>query len=327
MLMRNQLEKIFAGLTLSKPEAKSMMNKIMEDDVPGVQVAAILSSYRMRLPTYEELNGFRESLLEKATKVDLEGADAIDMVGTGGDGMNTFNVTTLSALTVAAAGYRVVKHGNGSASSKHGSSDTLKAAGFSFHQNQSDLLRQLDAANITFLHAPYFHPALGKVAQLRRALGVGTIFNLLGPLLNPAQPKYNFIGVADARAQGLYAQVFASASTAFNIVHSNDGYDEVTLTGPVRCFSSDGRYGLQARDFNLEPTTQKSIEVETDFVGQFYSILQGKGTQAQTDTVAANAGLAIQLRSKEPLHACVDLAKETLLSGRAEKNFQKLIEV
>ncbi|MFK8055609.1 MAG: anthranilate phosphoribosyltransferase [Saprospiraceae bacterium] len=325
--MRYTLEKLFAGLTLSQSEAKSMMDKLISDETPDVQVAAVLSTLRMRLPTYEELMGFRESLLEKATLVDLNGAEAIDMVGTGGDGMNTFNITTLSALTVAAAGYRVVKHGNGSASSKHGSSDTLKAAGFSFRHNKSDLLRQLDAANITFLHAPYFHPALGAVAQLRRSLGVGTIFNLLGPLLNPGQPKYNYIGVADARTQGLYAQVIAGASTAYNIVHSNDGYDEVTLTGPVRCFSSGGRYGLQARDFGLNPTAQRSIEVADDFTSQFHSILSGNGSEAQTDTVAANTGLAIQLRTDRPLQDCVTLAKETLLSGKASKNFEKLLTV
>lgn len=325
--MRNTLEKLFAGLTLGQEESKKLMNRLIGGKTPTVQVAGVLASLRMRLPTYEELMGFRESLLERATLIDLSGADAIDMVGTGGDGMNTFNVTTLSALTVAAAGFRVVKHGNGSASSKHGSSDTLKAVGFSFRQNPSDLLRQLDAANITFLHAPFFHPALGAVAQLRRDLGVGTVFNLLGPMLNPAQPKFNFIGVADARTQGLYAQVFAGASTAYNIVHSNDGYDEVTLTGPVRCFSSTGRYGLQAREFGLAPTTQSSIEVDDDFTTQFQSILGGKGTQAQTDTVSANAGLAIQLRIAQPLEDCVALAKETLLSGKAADNFKKLLAV
>lgn len=325
--MRIILEHLFAGLSLTQEEAKSTMDHIVAKEIPDVQIAAVLATFRMRMPTYEELTGFRESLLEKASHVDLNGADAIDMVGTGGDGLNTFNITTLSALTVAAAGYRVVKHGNGSASSKHGSSDTLKAAGFSFRQNQSDLLRQLDAANITFLHAPYFHPVLGAVAPMRRALGVGTIFNLLGPLLNPALPMYNFIGVADARTQGLYAQVFSSVSKAYSIVHSNDGYDEVTLTGPVRCFSSEGRYSLQAREFGLKPTTRKSIEVADDFAAQFHSILAGKGTQAQTDTVAANAGLAIQMRTGKELKDCVEVAKETLLSGKVALNFKKLLAV
>lgn len=323
--MRNTLEHLFAGMSLSQKEAKAMMDRLIGNELPDVQVAAVLAAFRMRMPTYEELTGFRASLLAKATHVELNGADAIDMVGTGGDGLNTFNITTLSALTVAAAGYRVVKHGNGSASSKHGSSDTLKAAGFSFRQNQTDLLRQLDAANITFLHAPFFHPALAAVASLRRTLGVGTVFNLLGPLLNPAEPKYNFIGVADARTQGLYAQVFSGVSKAYNIVHSNDGYDEVTLTGPVRCFSSEGRYSLQASEFSLEPTTQESIEVANDFIAQFHSILAGKGTQAHTDTVSANAGLAIQMRSGKALKDCVELAKETLLSGKVSQNFKKLL--
>jgi len=324
--MRNTLEQLFAGIQLTKAEAKALMDTVVGGTLPEVQVAAVLSCFRMRLPSYVELDGFRESLLEKVSLLDLNATDAIDMVGTGGDGLNTFNITTLSALTVAAAGFRVIKHGNSSASSKHGSSDILKAAGFSFRQNQSGLLRQLDAANITFLHAPFFHPALGTVAQLRKLLGVGTVFNLLGPLLNPAQPKFNFIGVADARTQGLYAEVFSKESTAYNIVHSNDGYDEATLTGPVRCFSSEGRYALQASDFGFRPTSQKSIEVEEDFTTQFHSILHGKGTSAQTDTIAANAGLAIQLRTKNTLQECTFLAKEILLSGKVAQNFKKLIE-
>lgn len=327
--MRSILESLFAGLTLTQADAFQLMEGLIEGAFPNEQVAALLACYRMRVPTAAEVMGFRESVLKRANQLDLDAADALDMVGTGGDGKDTFNITTLSALTVAACGYRVLKHGNSSASSKHGSSDTLKAAGYSFRQNPYQVQRQLDSANISFLHAPLFHPALGNVAPLRRALGVGTLFNLLGPLVNPSQPKYNFIGVADARVQGLYAQVFDSNKLSYAIVHSNDGYDEVTLTGPVRSYSNRGRATLQPRDFGLPPTSAESIQVEDDATAQFLRILAGYGSVEETNTVAANAGLAIHLRENQTqtLDHYVDVARETLLSGRVSENFKKLCAV
>ena len=225
----------------------------------------------------------------------LDAEDAIDLVGTGGDRKDTFNITTLSALTVAACGHRVVKHGNGSASSKHGSSDTLRSVGVDFRQTEAGLRRQLDAANVTFVHAPLFHPALAPVAPVRRALGVATLFNLLGPLVNPAQPGYHYIGVADARMQGAYAASFEGHARGYNIVHAMDDYDEATLTGPVRCFTHHGRYTIQPRDVDLPPTRPEEITVAADPTAQFMTILRGEGSAAQTDTVALNAGLAIEL--------------------------------
>ena len=302
------------------------MDGIVEGRFPPEQVAALLAVYRMRLPTGGELEGFRDSLLERARRLDLDADDAIDLVGTGGDRKDTFNITTLSALTVAACGYRVVKHGNGSASSKHGSSDTLRSAGFAFRQNEDDLRRQLDAANVTFVHAPLFHPALGPVAPIRRALGVSTIFNLLGPLVNPAQPGYHFIGVADARMQSAYAASFERHARGYNVVHAMDNYDEATLTGPVRCFTHHGRYTIQPRDVDLAPTRPEEITVSAgDPTAQFLRVLRGEGTDAETDTVALNAGLAIELRTGRPLRECVAAAGETLRAGRAFANFRKLL--
>ena len=324
--MRQTLERLFAGQRLDRREARALLDGVLDGDFAPEQLAALLACYRMRLPNAAELAGMRDSLLERAAPVDLDAPDALDMVGTGGDGKDTFNVTTLSALTVAACGYRVVKHGNGSASSKHGSSDTLRAAGFGFRQTRDDLRRQLDAAGVTFLHAPLFHPQLASVAPVRRALGVGTLFNLLGPLVNPALPQYNFIGVADARTQGLYAEVFADVSEAYAVVHSNDGYDEATLTGPVRCFTSAGRHTLQPRDFGLAPTAPADLRVADDALGQFRRILAGDGTRAQTDTVAANAGLAIRVASehRRELTDCVGEAREALADGRVADTFAKL---
>ncbi len=323
--MRNLLEGLFAGQVLGRSEAAQLMNGIVEEAYPPEQVAAMLACYRMRLPVVEELAGFRESLLDRAKLVDLDAVDAIDMVGTGGDRKNTFNVTTLSALTVAACGYRVVKHGNASASSSHGSSDALRGAGFSFRENEEGLRRQLDAANVTFLHAPLFHPALGPVAPVRRALGVGTLFNLLGPLVNPAKPSLHYIGVADARTQGVYAELFGQFARGYNIVHSMDNYDEVTLTGPARCFTHHGRYTIAPRDLGLAPTPAEAIEVASDPPAQFMRILRGRGTLAETDTVAANAGLAIEVLTGHPLRACIERAKSVLLGGRVAENFEKLL--
>ena len=323
--MKDTLERLFAQETLSDADAQSLMDGIVEERFAAEQIAAFLAVYRMRLPTSDELAGFRESLLKRARRVDLDAGDAIDLVGTGGDRKDTFNITTLSALTVAACGHRVVKHGNGSASSKHGSSDTLRSVGVEFQQHEDGLRRQLDAANVTFVHAPLFHPALGPVAPIRRALGVSTLFNLLGPLVNSAEPGYHYIGVADARMQGAYASSFQRHARGFNIVHAMDDYDEATLTGPVRCFTHHGRYTVQPRDVSLAPTTPEDITVAADPSAQFLRILRGEGTPAETDTVALNAGLAIELRTGGKLLDCVHTAKETLLSGRAYANFDKLL--
>lgn len=323
--MRDLLERLFAGQRLDRGEAATLMDGMVDGAYPPEQVAALLACYRMRLPDVDELSGFRESLLQRATLVELDADDAIDMVGTGGDRKNTFNVTTLSALTVAACGHRVVKHGNASASSKHGSSDALRAAGFTFRNDADDLRRQLDAACITFLHAPLFHPALGPVAPVRRALGVGTLFNLLGPLVNPARPAYHYIGVADARTQGTYAELFARFARGYNVVHSTDDYDEVTLTGPARCFTHHGRYTIQPRDLDLAPTPPAAIEVDADAPAQFARILDGRGTRAETDTVAANAGLAIEVLTGGALTDCVAEARDCLLAGRVRQNFTKLL--
>ncbi len=323
--MRDTLDLLFAGHTLQAPEALNLMDGIVEGRFPAEQIAAMLAVYRMRLPSGGELAGFRESLLQRATKIDLDADDAIDLVGTGGDRKDTFNVTTLAALTVAACGHRVVKHGNGSASSKHGSSDTLRAVGLGFRQNEDDLRRQLDAAHITFVHAPLFHPALAPVGPVRRALGVSTIFNLLGPLVNPAQPGYHYIGVADARMQGAFAESFAGHARGYNIVHAMDDYDEATLTGPVRCFTHHGRYTIQPRDVALSPTRPEDITVADDPSAQFLRILRGEGTRAESETVALNAGLAIEVKTGASLRACIHEAHEALLSGRAFANFRKLL--
>ncbi len=323
--MRDYLDALFAGEQLDTSTASQIMDGIVEGKFPPEQVAALLAAYRMRLPSSAELQGFGESLLARATPLELEANEAIDLVGTGGDRQDTFNITTLAALTVAACGHRVIKHGNASASSKHGSSDTLRAVGFGFRQNPLDLRRQLDAANITFLHAPLFHPALGPVAPIRKALGVASLFNLLGPLVNPARPGYHFIGVADARMQGTFAECVASSARGYNIVHAMDNYDEATLTGPVRCYTHHGRYTIQPRDAALEPTSAAAIQVADDASGQFLRILQGKGTIAETNTVALNAGLAIEVKTGGSLRGCIAEAQEALLSGRAFVNFQKLL--
>ena len=325
--VRDTLERLFRGQTLSRDEAYRLMDGVLDETVPAEQVSALAACLRMRLPTVHELAGFRESVWARASHVELDARDAIDMVGTGGDGLDTFNITTLSALTVAACGVRVVKHGNGSASSKHGSSDTLRAAGLGFRQNEGDLRRQLDAAGITFLHAPLFHPVLGRVAALRKRLGVGTFFNLLGPLLNPASPGLAYIGVADAATQGLYDELFRGFAQAHLIVHSNDGYDEATLTGPVRCYSARGRRTLQARDFGLPPCTGAEIVSEADALAQFRRIVAGEGTAAETNNVAANAGLALQLadQHREALPVYTARARERLLGGHVKTAFDKLL--
>ena len=325
MSITQQLELLYAGQSLQKNEASLLMSRMLDGDLPAPVFGALMACFRMRMIRPEELAGFRESVFERTLKVDLEAEGAIDMVGTGGDKRNTFNITTLAALTVAACGYRVIKHGNVSASASHGSSDILALAGFSFRQNREDLLRQLEAANITFLHAPLFHPGLAAVAKMRKELGVATLFNLLGPLLNPASPSIALFGVADARMQDVYSQLADRWFERHDIVHAMDDYDEATLSGPVRCYGSEGRRSYHPRDFGCAPTRPEEILVGEKPLEQFLSIMSGKGSAAQTNTVAINAALGIKMLSGKSLQHAVEEARETLLYGAVKRNFDKLL--
>ncbi len=242
--MKKILERLSRGEVLEREEARTVMTAIGTGTYSDAQVAAFLTVYLMRPVTSGELAGFREALLELAVPVGLNGLRTLDVCGTGGDGRNTFNISTLTAFVCAGAGAYVVKHGNAAASSASGSSDVMQALGYRFSSDTDKLKKELEETHLCYLHAPLFHPALKQVAPVRKALGVRTFFNILGPMVNPARPASQLVGVFSREVQDLYGGVYAGAGTDYAIVHSLDGYDEISLTAPARVLGNNGESTL-----------------------------------------------------------------------------------
>ncbi|MFN4253874.1 MAG: anthranilate phosphoribosyltransferase [Saprospiraceae bacterium] len=327
--MKHILEKLYAHHHLSRAEARDILTGIAESRYNDAQIASFITVFLMRAISTEELEGFRDALLDLCLRIDLGGTPAVDIVGTGGDGKNTFNISTLAAFTVAGAGYKVAKHGNYGVSSACGSSNVLEHLGYRFTADADVLRRQLDAAGICFFHAPFFHPAMRTVAPIRRQLGVKTFFNMLGPLVNPAQPRCSLLGVFSRELGRQYHYLLEKSGREFAIVHALDGYDEVSLTGPFQLRSAGGE-----RLFVPQDLGKKQVAAADLFGGNtveeaatiFQKILAGAGSEAQNDVVAANAGLAIQcLCPEKSLADCMGEAAESLASGRAGECFRKLV--
>ena len=327
--MKKILDKLINQQTLNKEQARAIMLRIANEEFSDAEIAAFLTTYLMRPIAVEELTGFRDALLELAIKIDFGDIEAIDLCGTGGDGKDTFNISTLSAVVVAGAGYNVVKHGNYGVSSVSGSSNVLEHLGYKFTNDQDILKRQLENNNLCFLHAPLFHPAMKAVGPTRRNLKVKTFFNLLGPLVNPASPSHQVVGVYDLHVARLYQYFLQQLDRSYLVVHGLDGYDEVSLTGPTKVIGRDREDILNPDEFGLIKYDQDllygggSIPQAADI---FMAVLQLKGTEAQENVVLANAGLAIQcLRPERALTACVDEAREALHSGAALKTLKAII--
>lgn len=327
--MKSILNQLFDHQKLTKYQAKEVLINISQDKYNPAQLAAFISVYLMRNISVDELAGFRDALLDLCVKVDFEGLPIIDLCGTGGDGKNTFNISTLASFVVAGAGYHVAKHGNYGVSSISGSSNVLEYFGFKFTNNSDTLKRQMDLANIAFLHAPLFHPALKSVGPIRKELGVKTFFNMLGPLVNPAQPAYQSVGVFSTKLARLYQFLYEDSQKKYAIIHGTDGYDEVSLTGPVKLITNQAEQLVDAFYFGLPEYRQEHIfggETIQDAANIFINILDNKGTQAQNDVVLANAALAIQcFDQNKDIIACVEEAKLSLISGLAKKCFQHLL--
>ncbi|MGB1217030.1 MAG: anthranilate phosphoribosyltransferase [Saprospiraceae bacterium] len=327
--MKAILQKLFAHQTLSRQEAKETLITITEGKMNPSQLASFLTVFIMRPITIDELQGFREALLALAVHIDLGGIESIDIVGTGGDGKDTFNISTLSCFLVAGAGYKVTKHGNYGSSSVSGSSNTLERLGYQFTNDIDTLKRQLDEANICFFHAPKFHPAMKSVAATRKEIGFRTFFNLLGPLVNPCQPTHQLFGTSGLDISRLYAYVMQETGRRFTIVHALDGYDEVSLTGNADVRNNEGQRILSPSHFGqnqLNPVQLRGGENQAEAVRIFKDILEEKGTDAQVAAVTSNAGLAIQtLRPEQSLLDCIAEAKESLESGKALHILKKII--
>jgi len=324
------LNQLFEHQRLDRQQAKEVLISISEDKYNPAQVAAFISVYLMRSITVDELAGFREALLELCVPIDLEGMESIDVCGTGGDGKNAFNISTTSAFVIAGAGYKVSKHGNYGVSSICGSSNVLQHLGYNF-TNEVDLLkRQLEKANICFLHAPLFHPALKSVGPIRKNLGVKTFFNYLGPLVNPARPTHQLVGVFNLKVLKLYQYILENTNTRYSIIHSLDGYDEVSLTGEVKVVQNN-RTLLEWPTFfdtkGYQPQAIYGGDTIPEAADIFINILEGKGTTAQNDVVAVNAGLAINTFKPEvSIPECITEARESISSGAALKAFKTLVE-
>jgi anthranilate phosphoribosyltransferase len=294
------------------------------------QMSAFMTVYMMRSITVDELMGFRDAMLELCVAVRFE-QPVMDVCGTGGDGKNTFNMSTLSSFVVAAAGQPVAKHGNYGVSSACGSSNLLEFFGYKFTNNADELKQCLDRANICFMHAPLFHPAMKNIAPIRKELGVKTFFNMLGPMVNPAFPTRQLVGVFSLELARQYGYLYQDTDKDFVILHSLDGYDEVSLTGPFKYFFNGGESVMEPQDLGLPRLLHDDIvggnSVE-ESAKVFISVLEGKGTEAQNAAIIANAGMALYAgNQKEGILNAMEKAKEALLSGKALQCFRKLMEV
>jgi anthranilate phosphoribosyltransferase len=293
------------------------------------QTTAFMTVYMMRSITVDELQGFRDAMLELCHRVDFD-QPVMDVCGTGGDGKNTFNLSTLSSFVVAAAGQPVAKHGNYGVSSACGSSNVMEYFGYKFTADQDALKKSLDRVNICFMHAPLFHPAMKNVAPIRKDLGVKTFFNMLGPLVNPAFPRRQLVGVFSLELARQYAYLYQNSSKDFLVLHSVDGYDEVSLTGPLKVFFNRGEKMVSPADLGLPQVRSEDIlggQSVEEAAAIFKAVLEGKGTVAQSNAVIANAAMALYAADqKQTLAEAVERAREALVSGKALSTFRKLIE-
>lgn len=327
--MKAIFNRLFQYQTLNRSEAEEILINIASGHFYGSQIASFLTIYMMRPVTLEELLGFRDALLNLCIRVDLDEFNTIDVCGTGGDGHNTFNISTVSSFLLAGAGEKVAKHGNYGVSSNCGSSNILEYFGYRFSTEQDKLKNEIDQAGICFLHAPLFNPALKEVAGIRRQLGVKTFFNMLGPMVNPSQPANQLVGVYNNELARLYRYAYELGKTNYSIIHSNDGYDEISLTSPFRVITRHGEQSLTPEAIGKQSLLPEQLyggETVDDAAVIFMNILTGKGSDAQNEVVCVNSGLAYQvLHPEKKLDDCVTTMQETLFSGKALKAFNKLI--
>lgn len=327
--MKEILNNLYQHKRLSKLEAKEVLINIAKEAYNDVHLASFLTVFMMRPITVEELSGFREALLELAIKVDLSDFNTIDIVGTGGDGKDTFNISTLTSFVVAGTGQKVAKHGNYSVSSKSGSSDMLESFGYQFTNDESVLKKQLEKANICFLHAPKFHPAMKAVGPTRKALKLKTFFNMLGPLVNPSFAQNQLLGTFNLEVARLYNYILQEEGTNYGIVHALDGYDEISLTGGFKLFTKQGEQLITPEDLGMKRIAQSDIyggNSVAEAATIFKTILDGEGTEAQNNVVLTNAAFALTIvKPEKDFKTAFEEAKSSLFGGKAKECLNKLI--
>lgn len=329
--MKNLLYKMVEHKSLSREESHQVLLNIADGRYNDAQLSAFMTVYLMRSITLDELLGFRDAILERRNPVDFGDVKAIDIVGTGGDGKNTFNISTASCFVVAGTGRKVVKHGNYGASSISGASNVLEQHGVKFTADMNRLDRSLSDSGVCYLHAPFFSPALKSVGPVRKALGVRTFFNMLGPLVNPFMPRYQLLGVYNLKLLRLYSYIAQHEGIDCTVVHSLDGYDEISLTSSFKVCSTGEEILLKPEDLGFETVEQNSLsggETVEEAAAIFDRVLAGNATKAQTDCVVANSAFAI--RTLEPgisIENAIKEARESIDSGAALGSFRKFVEL
>jgi len=329
--MKAILNHLFDHKTLSRKEAEEVLTNIARGIYSEPEIAAFITVYLMRSITVEELTGFRDALLNLCMRTDLSDFDTIDVCGTGGDGKDTFNISTLTTFVLAGAGVKVAKHGNYGVSSGCGSSNILEYFGYKFSTDADKLRKETDKAGVCFLHAPLFNPAMKNVAPVRKALKVKTFFNMLGPMVNPSFPKKQLVGVYSLELLRLYNYLYQQTDKEFAIVHSLDGYDEVSLTSDFKFIINGAEHIMAPEDFGysrFQMSELKGGSTVSEAADIFMSVLKGECTEAQKSVVVANSQLALQCYYRDRDAAtCKALAEESLNSGEAHKAFTKLIDL
>lgn len=326
--MKDTLDYLFEGNILSQEMAKEVLTNIASGKHSNEEIAAFLTIFRMRNIAPQEILGFREAMIGVAIPVDFGDLKTIDVCGTGGDGKNTFNISTLSAFVLAGAGIKVVKHGNYGLSSPCGSSNIFEYFGYQFSTDNKKLINEIENYGMCYFHAPIFHPAMKNVAPVRKALKVKTFFNMLGPMTNPARPKTQFAGVFSKEVQKIYDEVFKIAGIPHGIVYSLDGYDEISLTGDFSIIINgiETVYTSEKLGFTrVDPKQLHGGDTIEEAAKIFITILEGNGTKAQNDVVIANSAFALQVYFPEKsISDCIEMANESLIGGKALGVFKKL---
>lgn len=326
--MKELLNLLFKHHTLSAEDAENILKSIAEGKFDPIQVSAFLSVFNMRGITLPELEGFRKALLDLCIPIDLGDEEIIDMCGTGGDGKDTFNISTLASFVVAGTGIKVAKHGNYGVSSVCGSSNVLQELGIEFTNEEKRLQGQLADANICFLHAPLFHPAMKEVAPVRRGLALPTFFNMLGPMINPAQPSHQLVGVYSLELARKYQYIYQKLDKKYVILHGLDGYDEISLTDKIKLIRNQSETISAPSDFGFETVSSEELsggKTVKEAAQIFMNVLKGKGTNVQNNVVLANAALAIQCVKNNDYSGAKAMAEESLYSGSALKSLKSLI--
>ncbi len=329
--MKKVLNYLFEHRTLTREDARQILVSIGKGEYNEHELSAFMTVYLMRSITLDELMGFRDALLELSVSIDFQHRQVMDVVGTGGDGRNTFNISTLACFIIAGAGFPVAKHGNYGASSISGASNLMERIGYVFKNDQDALRKELDASNMCFLHAPFFHPALKTVGPIRKNLKVRTFFNLLGPVVNPSRPAFQLIGVYNLEIARLYNYLLQSENSTFAIVHSLDGYDEISLTADSKVITKLGEKVYHPNALGgmvVRPDEIYGGETVDAAVEKFMCILQGKGTASQNAVVCSNAAMGLMLSGKfQDYQSAFESAKDSLLGGKAHAALKKLIQL